>query len=111
MPTLADTRENQERMKIHRFTLVLSGVSEITPELADALYETTNGDIELNMRNGVAFLEFARTAASLRDAVTSAIHDIERANLGVRVLRVESEAANTIAKINAELLGATTDRE
>jgi len=91
-----------------RFTLILSGVSEITPELADALYGATGGDIELNMRDGVAFLEFDRTAASLRDAITSAITQVEGAGVGVRVVRVESEDANTIAKINADLLGVTS---
>jgi hypothetical protein len=89
----------------HRFTLILSGVAELTPELADALYEATNGDIELNMRDGVAFAEFERSASSLKEAVTSAIRDVEGASVGVRVVRVESEIANTIAKINADLLG------
>ena len=42
-------------MKTHSFTLILSGVAEITPELADALYAATRGDIELNLRDGVAF--------------------------------------------------------
>jgi len=89
----------------HQFTLVLSGASEITPELADALYEATGGDIELSMCEGVAFLEFDRVAPSLRDAVRSAIAQVEGAGLGVGVVRVESEAANFIAKINADLLG------
>jgi hypothetical protein len=31
---------------------------------------------------------------------------VEGAGVGVRVIRVESEVANTIAKINADLLGA-----
>ncbi|MCI0464869.1 MAG: hypothetical protein L0Z62_48730 [Gemmataceae bacterium] len=92
-------------MKVHKFTLILSGVSEITPELADALYEATRGDIEFNLCEGVAYLEFSRTAATLREAILSAIKDVEGAGVGVRVVRVESEAANTIAKINAELLG------
>ena len=92
-------------MKNHRFTLILSGVAELTPELADALYQATNGDIELNMRDGVAFAEFDRSASTLNEAVTSAIKDVEAANVGVRVVRVESEVANTIAKINADLLG------
>jgi hypothetical protein len=96
-------------MRVHRFTLILSGVAELTPELADALYEATGGDIECNMRNGVAFLEFTRQARTLRDAITSAIREVEGAGAGVRVVRVESEAANTIAKINAELLGVATD--
>jgi hypothetical protein len=92
----------------HHFTLILSGVSEISSELADALYSATGGDIEFNMRDGVAFLEFDRTAASLRDAVTSAIAQVEGAGVGVRVVRVESDDANTIAKINADLLGVTS---
>jgi hypothetical protein len=92
----------------HRFTFILSGVSEITPQLADAVYGATGGDIEFNMRDGVAFLEFDRTAASLHNAITSAISQVEGAGVGVRVVRVESEDANTIAKINANLLGATS---
>ena len=92
-------------MQVHRFTLILCGVSEITSERADALYEATGGDIEFNLRGGVAFLEFARQAPSLQGAITSAMSDVERADVGVRVVRVESEVANTIAKINADLLG------
>jgi hypothetical protein len=93
-------------MKTHKFALILSGVSELSPELADSLYQATGGDIELNMRDGVPFLEFERAAPTLFDAVTSAIRQVEDADVGVRVVRVESEAANTIAKINADLLGA-----
>ena len=92
-------------MKTHTFTLILSGVAEITPELADALYEATQGDVELNLRDGVAFLELERTAPTLREAVATAIREVERARVGVRIVRVESEAANVIAKINADLLG------
>jgi hypothetical protein len=92
-------------MKAYQFTLILSGVAEITPELSDALYAATGGDIELNMRNDVAYIEFDRAADTLRDAVSSAITQVEGAGVGVRVLRVESDAANTIAKINADLLG------
>ena len=95
-------------MNTHTFTLVLSGVAELTSELADALYAATQGDIELNLRDGVAFAEFERTAATLREAITTAIREVEQAGVGVRVVRVESEAANVIAKINAELLGVAS---
>jgi hypothetical protein len=88
-----------------RFTLILSGVAEITAELADSLYGATGGDIEFSMTNGIAYLEFTRAAPTLREAITSAIREVEGAGAGVRVVRVESEAANTIAKINADLLG------
>ncbi|MEX0701541.1 MAG: hypothetical protein WD069_05535 [Planctomycetales bacterium] len=40
--------------------------------------------------------------------MTSAIHEVEGAGLGVRVIRVESDAANVIAKINADLLGVAS---
>lgn len=95
-------------MKSYSFTLIIAGVAEITPELADALYSATKGDIEMNQRDGIVFLEFEREASTLQAAVTSAIRDVEEANVGVRVVRVESEAANVIAKINAELLGMAT---
>ena len=92
-------------MSTFQFTLILSGVEEITSALADALYAATGGDIELNMRNNVAFVEFDRRAKTLQEAVTSAISQVECANVGVRVVRVESDVANTIARINADLLG------
>jgi hypothetical protein len=89
----------------HEFVLILSGIRELTPELADALFEATNGELELNMREGVAYAEVSRSAPSLADAVRSAIAEVEGCGQGVRVVRVESESANTIARINAELLG------
>jgi hypothetical protein len=96
-------------MKSHRFCLVLSGPAKLTPALADALHDATHGDIELGMRNGVAFVEVTRTARTLRAAITSAIRQVEGAGVSVRVVRVESESANTIAKINADLLGVSPE--
>jgi hypothetical protein len=94
-------------MRRNRFSLILAGVSGITPKLADALFEATGGDVEFEMRDGVASLDFDRPAAALRQAITSAIQQVEGAGVGVRVVRVESEVANTIAKINASLLGTS----
>ena len=92
-------------MNTYQFTLILSGNAEITAELADALYAATGGDIEFNMRNDVAYIDVDRAAHTLHDAVSATIAEVEGAAVGVRVVRVESDAANTIAKINAELLG------
>jgi hypothetical protein len=94
-------------MSTHCFVLILSGVSEINSDLADTLFEALNGDIELNLRDGVAFLEVSRAARTLRQAIVSSIKEVERAVPNVRVVRVESDAANTIAKINADLLGVS----
>jgi hypothetical protein len=95
-------------MSSYQFTLILSGIAEITPELADSLFAATGGDIELNMRNDVAYIEFDRAADTLHDALSSAIAQVEGAGVGVRVVRVEADAANTIAKINADLLGVAS---
>jgi hypothetical protein len=89
----------------HCFTLILAGVSELTPELADAVYEATGGDIELNMRGGVAYIEFQREGDSLHAIILKAIGQVQSADPSLRVVRVESPVANAIAKINAELLG------
>jgi len=94
-----------KEMNIYQFKLILAGIAEVTPELADSLFAATGGDIEFNMRDDVAYLEFDREASTLLDAVSSAISQVEGAGVGVRVVRVESDAANTIAKINAQLLG------
>jgi len=94
-------------MNNHRFTLILSGVSEITPELADKLYTATNGDIELNMCDAVASLDFDRAANTLLEAINTAIAQVEGTGLGLRVVRVESDTANTIAKVNTDLSGVS----
>jgi hypothetical protein len=94
-------------MANYQFTLILSGVSEIPPDVADALFTATGGDIEFNLRDNVAYLEFDRAAPSLQAAIDSAIAQIEGADCGIRVARVESDAANTIAKINAGLLSVS----
>lgn len=95
-------------MNSYTFTLILSGVAEITSELADALFAAVQGEIEFNLREGVAFLECERTAATLREAIIATIREVEQADVGVRVVRVESETANVIAKINADLLGVAS---
>src|SRR4051812_38364503 len=92
----------------HTFTLILSGVAEITPDLAGALCEVTQGDLELNLVDGVVFLECEREAATLRQAITSMIQEVERADVGVRVVCVESEAENVIAKIDGDILGVAS---
>jgi hypothetical protein len=101
-------KRSRSSKKHYQFTLILAGVSDISPKLANDLFEATNGDIEFGMSEGIAYLDFDREAHTLREAITSAIADVETSQTGVRVVRVESDTANTIAKINAALLGSTT---
>ncbi|HXV62902.1 MAG TPA: hypothetical protein VEK15_19545 [Vicinamibacteria bacterium] len=69
--------------------LILSGVSEPTSELEDALFEAGCDDATLAFRSGIAYLEFDREAPSLGDAIVSAIRDVERADPRLKVVAVE----------------------
>jgi hypothetical protein len=87
----------------HEFTLILAGISDLTPDVTDALYEAGFDDCLVGMVNGVPYIDVNhRESASLEDTVREAIRDVERA--GFRVIRVESDTANVITRINASLL-------
>ena len=76
-------------MTTHTFTLIVSGFSELTHLVEDAIFEAGCDDALLGVRNGVAFLEFDREASSPREAVLSAIRQVE--SVGFRVVRVEPD--------------------
>jgi hypothetical protein len=65
--------------KIHEFTLTTGTITEMTPELAEALYEAGCDDATVGMSNGVFEATFHREGATFSDAVMSAILDIKRA--------------------------------
>lgn len=75
----------------HTFTLILSGLTELTDDVSDALFETGCDDALVGIRDGVVFLDFDREASSFHEAVQSAIADVEGAGIGATVLRVEPE--------------------
>jgi hypothetical protein len=78
-------------MKNHSFTLILTGVDAMTPEMAEALYEAGCDDSTPGSIGGVVMVHFDREAESLGDAIGSAIKDVEKA--GYKVARVEVEEA------------------
>ncbi len=73
----------------HHFTLILDGNLDIGDDVQDPLFEAGCDDALLGMQNGVTFLDFAREAESLDEAVRSAIDDVNRAGIGLQVVRVE----------------------
>jgi hypothetical protein len=83
----------------HDFTLVLSGIRELTPEVENALFEAGCNDATLSMRRGVPYLTFSRAAPMLKDAILSAVQDIRRANIGADVVRVDTCDLVTQAEI------------
>lgn len=73
----------------HEFTLVLTGVSELTQQVVDALYEAGCDDSTVASRCGRIVITFSRAAATLKDAIISGILCVRRANIGADVLRVD----------------------
>ena len=79
------------RSKTYTFTLIVSGVRELTDEVCNALFEAGCDDALPGSSDGVVFLDFTREASSIQDAVLSAIRDVERAGVGARVVRLEPD--------------------
>ena len=77
------SRHHSDITEVHRFTLVLTGISEVSTEIEDALFEAGCDDALLWTRDGVAYLDFDREAASYQEAVQSAIADVQAAGIGV----------------------------
>jgi predicted DNA-binding transcriptional regulator AlpA len=70
------------------FSLVLGGIAEVTPEIEDALFSAGCDDALLAFTSGLATLDFDREADSFAAAVSSAMADVTRAGLEIRVLRL-----------------------
>jgi len=91
-------------MKTFEFTIVPADVSEMTDDLADALFEAGCDDGSPFSRDGVAGVGFSREADSLEEAIRTAMTDVRKA--GVRVARVEPADPPVFSRINAELVEA-----
>src|SRR5262249_9663020 len=63
----------------HEFTLVLTGVTELTRELEYALFEAGCDDATLCLQGGRVYLDFNRAGSTLEEAVASALEDVRRA--------------------------------
>lgn len=83
----------------HDFVLVLTGIAELTAAVEDALFEAGCDDATISFRYGRVFLRFSRTAASLKEAILSAIQDVREADIGADVLRVDGSDLVTQAEI------------
>lgn len=92
-----DSRNACERE--HDFVLVLTGVTELTPEVENALFEAGCDDATISLRSGRVSLTFSRSAGSLKDAILSAIQNVRKSGIGADVLRVDECNLVTQAEI------------
>ena len=81
------------------FALVLADVPAGEDSLEDALFESGCDDALLGSRDGVWFLDFERSAPSLLAAVVAAVTDVSKADLGIRIDRVEPDDWVTASEI------------
>lgn len=81
--------ELQSCEREYDFGLILSGAKELTTEIEDGLFKAGCDDATLSIQYGCIYMEFSRSAASLKDAILSAIMDVRKAKVGVNVWRVD----------------------
>lgn len=79
------------------FVLTLAGSDELTPELADALFEAGCDDATLHSDGPVLYIDFDREAVSLGDAIGSAVKDVEKAGFKVSRVEVETQSQSPAA--------------
>lgn len=82
-------------MACWEFTLILRDVAEMTDSLANALYDAGCDDATAGSSGGVARVSFSREAATLQDAIQSAVCNVRQA--GCEIARVEIERDELLA--------------
>ena len=70
-------------MKSYDFKLILAGISEVTDDQGDALFEAGCDDGTIVSRDGAVFVRFTRESISLEHAINSAAADVQRAGFQV----------------------------
>jgi predicted DNA-binding transcriptional regulator AlpA len=77
--------------RTHTFTLLIEGPDLQDEKRLDALFEAGCDDATFGSRDSVQYADFDREAASLAEAIHSAIRNITTAVPDARVIRVEPE--------------------
>lgn len=87
-------------MATHRFTLIVEGPDLQAEPFIDQLYDAGCDDALVGRSHGVQSVDFNREAASLEEAICSAIADIARLD-GVEVVRIAGAGLVSLADIAA----------
>jgi len=76
----------------YEFSLILKGPLELTEDIADELFEAGCDDGTPGTCAGVFSIDFHREAASLEEAIRSAIANVKAAGCEVERVEIEAEA-------------------
>ena len=74
------------------FTVILVPGTDLSEDVAEALFEAGCDDCSPVVTNGVPLLYFHREAANLHEAIRSAVAEVQRAGCKVAQVRIEAEA-------------------
>ena len=77
---------------VYEFELVLADHGVMTVEMGEALVAAGCDDSTTGSTRGVAFVAFDRDAASLEEAIRSAIADVQKAGFRVAEVRMTPES-------------------
>jgi hypothetical protein len=88
-------------MATFEFQLILGNVTQMSEEIADALFEAGCDDGTPFSSQGTAAVGFSREADSMEQAIRSAIADVNKA--GFVVARAEPSDEMVFERINQEL--------
>lgn len=80
-------------MKVYGFDVVLKGLTEVSEDLADALFAAGCDDGTPASSNGLAWVHFDREAATLEDAIRSAVAQVKAAGAKVAKIELDADAA------------------
>ncbi len=80
-------------MKTYEFDVVLKDVAEVTDDGADALFAAGCDDGTPAGCDGVAWVHFDREAASLEEAIRSAVAQVQAAGFVVSKIELDANAA------------------
>lgn len=83
------SNHHQTLKKAHCFSLLDTGVDDLTQKWLDALDESECDDATVGIQNGLIFLDFDREASTFREALTTAIDDVERSGVPIQLVRVD----------------------
>lgn len=98
MTRVTDMSKNQCERE-YDFALALSGPTELTDDMADALFAAGCDDATPSVTYGRVWMEFSRTASSYKEAVLSAIRDVRKAGIGADVWQIDECNLVTQAEI------------
>ena len=79
-------------MALYEFTMILSKGTELTDDLAEALFEAGCDDGSPGSCEGVVSIDFHREAESLEAAIRSAIADVQKTGCTVAQVTLEADS-------------------